>query len=185
MTKVAGILIGILAVGMILIGSLLLTVLGYYNTAVQMETTITAQYEQNKNNYTKMFNSVKEAAQVPDMYIEGLKTVYDSAIRGRYGADGAKAMFTWIKEQNPQVDNTLFVKLQTMIEANRNDFEANQKTLIDKKQIYEVYYKQMPRGFVLQLLGFPKIDMNKFGIVTGDATEKAFDTKRADPISLR
>lgn len=176
---------GVLLVGAVLVVSMALTVLGYYNNAVQMETTITAQYDQNKNNYTKMFNSFKESAQVPDMYIEGLKTVYDAAIQGRYGKDGAKAMFTWIQEQNPQVDSKLYTKIQTLIEANRNDFEANQKTLIDKKQIYEVYYKQMPRGFFLQLMGFPKIDMAKFGIVTGDATEKAFDTKKADPISLK
>jgi len=160
-------------------------VLGYYNTAVQMETTITAQYDQNKNNYTKMFNSFKETAQVPDMYIDGLKKVYDSAIQGRYGKDGAKAMFTWIQEQNPQVDSKLYTKIQTLIEANRNDFEANQKTLIDKKQIYQVYYKQMPRGFVLGVLGFPKIDMEKYGIVTSVETEKAFDDKKAGPIQLR
>jgi hypothetical protein len=177
--------IGVAGVLGVIVLTVVLTILGYYNTAVQMETTITAQYDQNKNNYTKMFNSLKEVAQVPDMYIDGLKKVYDSAIQGRYGKDGAKAMFTWIQEQNPQVDAKVYTKIQSLIEANRNDFEANQKTLIDKKQIYEVYYKQMPRGFVLAILGFPKIDMNKYGIVTSADTESAFETKQAGPISLK
>lgn len=177
--------IGVLGVMGVVVLTLVLTVLGYYNTAVQMETTITAQYDQNKNNYTKMFNSFKETAQVPDMYIDGLKKVYDSAIQGRYGKDGAKAMFTWIQEQNPQVDSKVYTKIQSLIEANRNDFESNQKTLIDKKQIYQVYYKQMPRGFVLGLMGFPKIDMEKYGIVTSSDTEEAFTTKQAGPISLK
>jgi hypothetical protein len=185
MGKVLGISIGVLAVLSVCVFVFVLTVLGYYNTAVQMETTITAQYDQNKNNYTKMFNSFKEVAQVPDLYIDGLKKVYDSVIQGRYGKDGAKAMFTWIQEQNPQVDSKIYIKIQSLIEANRNDFEANQKTLIDKKQIYEVYYKQMPRGFVLGLFGFPRIDMTKYSIVTSADTEQAFETKQAGPISLK
>jgi hypothetical protein len=185
MNKFLAIGVGVVSVIGVLVLTLVLTVLGYYNTAVQMETTITAQYDQNKNNYTKMFNSFKETAQVPDMYIDGLKKVYDSAIQGRYGKDGAKAMFTWIQEQNPQVDAKVYTKIQTLIEANRNDFEANQKTLIDKKQIYQVYYKQMPRGFVLGVFGFPKIDMDKYGIVTSSDTESAFESKQAGPISLK
>ncbi len=174
----------LLFVGLFVVGALM-TVLGWYNTAIQMETTITAQYDQDRNNYAKMFNSLKEAAQVPEMYIDGLKQVYDSALKGRYGKDGSKAVFQWIKEVNPHVDSSLYTKLQSMIEANRNAFEANQKSLIDKRQVYEIFLKQMPRGFVLQLMGFPKIDLNKYTIVTSEETEKAFDTKKAGPISLK
>jgi hypothetical protein len=177
--------IGVLAfVGIMVLASVGILV-GTYNSAVQMEVSITAQYDQNKNNYAKMFNSLKESVQVPDMYIDGLKKVYDSALQGRYGKDGAKAMFTWIQEQNPQVDAKVYTKLQTLIEANRNDFEANQKTLIDKRQIYQVYLQQQPRGFILKAMGFPGIDMNKYNVVTSDETENAFETKKAGPISLK
>jgi hypothetical protein len=185
MSKVMMGFIGVIAVLGVLFVSALGIVLTSYNTAVQMETSIVAQYDQNRNNYAKMFNSLKEVAQVPDLYIEGLKTVYDSAIQGRYGKDGAKAMFTWIQEQNPQVDSHLYVKIQSLIEANRNDFESNQKSLIDKKQIYAVYLKQMPRGFILSVMGFPKIDLNHFAIVTSEDTETAFESKKAGPISLK
>lgn len=177
--------IGVLAVMAVLVFTVIGMLLGWYNTAIQMETTITAQYDQNRNNYAKMFNSLKEAAQVPEMYIDGLKQVYDAALRGRYGKEGSKAMFQWIKEHNPNVDSSLYTKLQSMIEANRNSFEANQKSLIDKRQVYEVYLKQMPRGFVLGVMGFPKIDLNKFNIVTSAETEQAFETKQAGPIKLK
>jgi hypothetical protein len=176
---------GVVVVALVMLATLAGVVVGYYNTAVQMETTVTAQYDQNQNNYAKMFNSLKESAQVPDMYIDGLKKVYDSAIQGRYGSHGAEAVFSWIQEQNPNVDSAVFTKLQTLIEANRNDFEANQKSLIDKKRIYVAYSKQFPQNIVLSAFGFPRIDLEKYGIVTSQETQDAFTTKKAGPISLK
>lgn len=177
--------LGALAVVAVLVFSIVGSLMSMYNSAVQMEQSLVAQYDQNRNNYAKMFNSLKEAAQVPDMYMQGLKDLYDSIMHGRYGSDGSKAMFNWIKEHNPEVDSSLYVKLQSMIEANRNDFESNQKSLIDKRQIYQVYLKTVPQSFVLSVMGFPKIDLSKYDIVTSEETEKAFDTKKAGPISLR
>ena len=169
----------------VVFGSLItLEILSYYNEAVQLETLIKAQYDQNKNNYTKMFNSFVESSQIPKMYIDGLKEVYDSALKGRYGKDGSKAIFNWIREQNPQVDSKVYTKIQTLIEVNRNEFESNQKSLVDKKQIYEAYLRQQPRGMFLSILGFPKIDLNTFAIVTSDQTEKVFEEKKAGPIIL-
>lgn len=184
MSKGLVVFLGVIVLSLSLLAFVVMGALGLYNGAIQMEQTLTAQYDQNRNNYSKMFNSLREAAQVPEMYIDGLKKVYDSVMVNRYGKDGSKAMFNWIKEHNPNVDSSLYTKLQSMIEANRNEFESNQKSLIDKKQIYQVYLKTMPQSFVLGFLGFPKIDLDKYSIVTSDETEAAFDTKKAGPISL-
>lgn len=161
------------------------SIFGVNNQCASFEQQIQAQYKQNQNNYDNYFKSIKEMAQVPDMYTDKFKSVYDGIMKGRYGAEGSKAMFQMITESNPNFDSTLFTNIQEKIEAGRLDFEANQKTLLDKKQVYQTYLNIMPDGFFAKFMGYPKIDLSKFDIVTSDETQKAFDTKESEPIQIQ
>lgn len=167
--------------GFYIIGALI----SFNNNAVQMESGIKAQYDQNQNNYDNYWKKLKEAAQVPEMYTEEMKKVWDSVMTGRYGNEGSKAMFNWIKEQNPQIDSSLFKKIQDIIESGRNSFEADQKMLIDKRRGYENYRGVFPNSLIAGLLGFPKINLNEYRIVTSEETENVFKTKKSEPIKIR
>lgn len=161
------------------------SVIGTNNDLVAQEASIRAQYKQNQNNYDNMWKKFKEVASVPQMYTEDLKKVYDSAIQNRYGPKGSQAMFQWLKEHNPQFDSSMYQKIQVVVEAGRNSFEANQKMLLDKKRTYETKIGQFPTNVVAGFLGFPKIDLDEYDIVTSGTTQKAFETKQADEIQLR
>jgi len=160
------------------------SVIGVNNDCVRMEAGIKAQYKQNQNNYDNMWKKFKEATQVNSMYTDDLKKVYDSAIQGRY-AKSSNVMMNWIKEHNPNFDASMYKNLQVMIESGRNTFESNQKMLLDKKRLYETSFQSFPNVFVARVLGFPKIDLDKYDIVTSEQTVDAFETKKAKEIKLR
>jgi len=160
------------------------SVIGTNNECVRMEASIVAQYSQNQNNYDNMFKKFMEATQVATMYTNDLKKVYDSAIQGRYAKSG-NVMMNFIKEHNPSFDASMYKNLQVMIESGRNTFESNQKMLLDKKMVYEIQIKSFPTVFVARVLGFPKIDLAKYDIVTSGQTQEAFETKKAKAIKLR
>ena len=43
---------------------------------------------------------------------DDMKEVIETALTARYGQDGSKATWQWIKEQNPSVDPSLYKKLR-------------------------------------------------------------------------
>lgn len=182
-----GLAIGLGAAALVLVVAISIIgwVVGFNNSCVTQENGIKAQYDQNQNKYDNFMKTVREVAQIPEMYADDLKKVFTAAIQGRYGAGGSKAVWGWIQEHNPTVDSSIYKKVQDVIEAGRLAFEADQKMLIDKKRVYENTLQVWPASMLAGMMGFPRIDMTKFGIVTSDETQLAFETKKAAPIQLR
>jgi hypothetical protein len=178
---VTGIVVGLLVIAAIGVVS----VVGIYNTCVGHEASIKAQYTENQNNYDKLFKTVAETAQVPTAYAKDLESLYTSTTKTRYGQGGSKAVFQFIKEHNPTLDSSLYKQVQQVIESGRIDFEAKQASLIDRKRVYEsTVLNTAVTGGVAKVLGFPRIELAKFDIVTSATTDTAFSTKKAEPFKL-
>lgn len=178
---VAGVGVGILTLGIIGV----LSVVGIYNTCVRHEADIKAQYSENQNNYDKLFKTVAETAQVPTAYAKDLKDLYTSTTQTRYGQGGSKAVFQFIKEHNPTLDAGLYKQVQQVIESGRIDFESKQASLIDRKRVYESQVLGTAvTGSIAKVLGFPRIDLTKFDIVTSDHTSATFESKKSEPFNL-
>lgn len=178
------VVLGVLTV-MVLTGVIALTsLMGIYNNCVSLEQTLEAQYKQNQNSYDKMYKTLVEMAGVKDSYAQDFKNIYDGLMKGRYGNDGSNQLFKMITESNPTLDSSVYKQLQQAIESNRGSFSADQKTLLDKKQVYQSFLNQVPGGLIAKFMGFPKIDLAKIDIVTSDKTDKAFETKKDEPMNL-
>jgi hypothetical protein len=179
----------LLAVAGVFVSAALILGLGYLsfsNQANGFETDIKAKYADNKNVYDNGWKKVKEVAQVPDLQVAALQKVYETAMTGRYGDDGSRAVVQFITEQNPNLDQQTFVKIQQDIEAFRNEFKANQTQLVSQKQAYERFLRATTSGrFYNMLGGYPRIDLDKFDIVTSERTEEDFKSKKSEPISLK
>lgn len=160
-------------------------VFSWYGTTVSLRNGVETQYRQNQNNYSNYFSTLRELAQVPEMYTDDLKKVWDGVIKGRYGADGSKAIVQVMHEAGVNVDSSMYTSIQQAIRSGRAAFEADQKMLLDKRN---TFINRVETGLGLALsgfFGFSRDNIKDWDIVTNVETEEAFKTKKAAPIQLR
>jgi len=177
-------------IGAIAVGFVAVAVIGSYVSAAnqgnRLEVAISAKYQDNENVYASGSQKIVEIAQVPAMYVEDITKVTTAAIGGRYGADGSKAVFQMLREQNPQLDSSMYKKIQQVIESFRDEFKNSQTALLDQCRNYETLRGNVWSGFWLNLAGYPKKDITKMcTIVTTDKARQTFETKRDTGITLR
>lgn len=167
------------------VGTGVVSYVSAYNTANRMERSIVATDENNRNILAQYGNRIAEAAQVPAMQRDDLTAVVTAALEGRYGEDGSRAVFQFIQEQNPQIDSTVYVQLQRMIEAGRIEFAAAQTKLVDQKRVYETSLGSLWQGTWMSVAGYPRIDLDEYQIVSTARADAAFETGIEEPMQLR
>lgn len=156
------------------------------NYGNSMEQQLKAVQIDNKNKLAQYGQKVMEVVQVPDMYKKDLVEVTTAAIQGRYGADGSKAAFQMLREQNPTLDASMYKQIQQVIEAGRNDFQAGQTRQIDVRRQYETALGTVWTGMWMKFAGYPKVNLADFDIVSTDRADTAFKNKKEDaPLKLR
>ena len=168
--------------GIMLLGSYISS----YNFGNKMDNQIEAQYQQMENVLSQYSQRIQEMVQVPTMYKDDLKEVVSASMQGRYGKDGSKAVFQFIKEHNIAFDSSLYKSIMQNIEAGRKDFEFEQKKLIDLTAQYKIASGSFYNGFWLRMAGFPKIDLSKYKPISNTYAAETFATGvEKAPIKLR
>lgn len=136
--------------------SIIMYAVSIRNDFVRLENAIHANYEDSKNLHSNYVLKIKEMAQVPKMATAQLTTIVREAIQGRYGDDGSQAVFQFIQEQNPTVDQQLYTNIQKEISGGRTDF-ANRITIVnDSKRVAHNMLDDTVGGVLLELMGMPR-----------------------------
>lgn len=156
-----------------------------FNYGNEAERTIEAEYENLQNVLGQYSLKIKEAAQIPSLQTEDLATLFTGALDARYGSDGSQAGFQWLKEQNPNLDQSTYVQIQRMIEAGRNKFENHQTKFLDTKRQYETNLGYLWKGMWLRVAGYPTINLDEYEIVTSQHAREAFETGVDEGLQLR
>ncbi len=187
-SSTSGLTVALVAVlGVILLFGLygVTSFVGAFNHGNTSEKTLQAALDHNKNVLSQYTTKIAEMAQVPAMQRNDLQKVIQSAFEGRYGENGSQAVFQAIKENYPgQLDNKLYERLQSTMEAGRNDFQAAQDQLIDRKRQYETELGSFPGGLWLHMAGYPKINLADIKVISNTHTEKAYDSGIDDGVQL-
>lgn len=187
--KISGVLLilgGLVVMALAVAGILFASYVSANNYGARTEANLRAAQDDSRNVLAQAGQKIREAAQVPALYAEDVERVTTAAIEGRYGAEGSQAAFQWLQEQNPQLDASVYTKVQQVIESSRLDFENAQRRQLDVRRQYEAELGSFWRGMWLNVAGYPKVNLDTFAIVSTDTADEAFRTKReAGPIDLR
>ena len=181
------VLIGLGVVLVIILGFVGLTAatyVQYHDQAVQYESKLDADWKSSKLSLSNYTTKVQEIAQVPAMYKKDLQDVVEATFNGRYGNDGSKAVFQFIKEQNMPLDPTMYQKIQQVMESGRNEFKTSQDAVVDTKRSYENQLKKVWSGFWMKLAGYPKVDLDKYKIVVVGGIDEKFESGQDEVIKL-
>jgi len=179
---VSGIILGFfLIVGIVALSSYI----SWANYGNRQEQALDAQYQDNQNILAQYTTKITEMVQVPEMYRDDLEKIIKDTFSGRYGADGSKAIVQFIKEQNLNLDPSMYKEIQTQIIAGRDKFENSQSILLDERRSYKTQLGNVWSGFWLRLAGYPKVDLAKFDPVINEHTEKAFASKKDEGLQLK
>lgn len=160
--------------------------IGATNYGARIEAQLNAELDNNQNVLAQGQQKVMETAQVPGMMRDDFAKVAKDAISGRYGAEGSKATMQWLQEQNPNLDSKVYIKLQQVIEAYRDEFKNSQTKMIDVRRQYDAELGTFWRGMWLRIAGFPKLDLTKFKPIITDRVETTYKNgKESMPLQLR
>lgn len=118
--------------------------ISYNNTAERIRTDVEAQYKKIEADYEKMSRIILQQAGIVHKYSKDFKDIYKGMMTGRYGKDGSKAMWQWIKEQNPQIDSTIYQKLMVTVESQRTTLSRKQEQVASMVAEYNKMLRVAP-----------------------------------------
>jgi len=152
----------------------------YGNREADLRTQVEASQQANQVVYDRVWKTLQQQAGVTDRYQESFRAIYKDIMDAR-NPDGQAKLLKFVQESNPNFDSNLFKTLMTSIEANRRDFEREQKTLIDIHREHTVMFRQFPSSVYLSVLGRKQISIQ---LVTSTRTDEAFKSGKDDDVDL-
>lgn len=177
---------GILGLCALVGGIAVMAYIGAANKGNTMENSIDQLRQNSASNLSNLTMAITEQAQVPEMAKNDLKEIIEAQMSGRYGADGSKAVFQFLKEQNLQVDQRMYLNIQATMAGGRKEFEITQNRLMSQCASYKNELGNVWSGFWMRLAGYPKADLKTVcRAVTDSKTDAAFETGQQTKISLK
>jgi hypothetical protein len=131
--------------------------------------------------FDRTWKVVQQQAQVTSQYKDDFREVYADIMERSDGTEGSNRLLAFIQRVNPQFDSSLYGQLMSSIEANRRDFEREQKMLIDIDREHDQMFDVFPSNIILGMFNREKTDIQ---VVTSTKTQETFENGVEDDVSL-
>ena len=138
MSNTAIVILCILAIVIIIIAMYF----SYNNKEIALRNESEAQRGKIETVRDRMFQIIREQANVSSEYRDAFNEIYPKIIEGRY-KDGGQLM-KWIQEANPTFDISLYQTLSNSIEVQRTAFTSTQNRMLDIINQRVTLIEQMP-----------------------------------------
>lgn len=166
-------------------GALVMMYIDAANYGNATEVTLEQSWSDLQNVHGQYTLKVQEVAAVPETYKNDLKEVMVGVMQSRMGQDGSKALFQFFKEHNINIDSAMYIKIQQIIEAGRNQIEVHTRRVLDVKGTYQERLGRIPDKFFLAFAGYPKVDLAKYKPIVSNHTKETFETGVDKAVKLR
>ena len=147
------------------------------NREVKLKEKYGAQKKVCESNYDKMWKTIKQIASVSEEYKESFSDMYKNMMEGRYKE---ATLMKWVHEDNPDFSTSLYEDLNVAIEANRAQFDNEQKKLTAINEQHRVLRQTKPAKWFIND-DVVEIDHR---IITSTKTAKVFESGKDDDIEL-
>lgn len=152
------------------------------NQEKDLRNSFVAVMSSNKVDYDTMWKVISQTAQVPKQYSEDFKNSYKEILSAPSGSDASTvrnlfAVATGMKA--PQLDPSLYRKVQDVIESERNKFSNAQKMALAIKKEHDDLRTKFPGSMFVG--GVSPLEVQ---LVTSTRTEEAFSTGKDDNVSV-
>lgn len=117
-----------LCIGVVLV-ILIAMYFSYNNKEIALRKESEAQLGKIETVRDRMFQIIREQANVSTEYREAFEKIYPEIIAGRY-REGGEVM-KWIQEANPEFDTSLYRTVQNSMDVQRTAFKSTQDRLLD------------------------------------------------------
>lgn len=138
MSTTAIVILSIIAVTVILI----VMYISYNNKEIALRKESEAQRGKIETVRDRMFQIIREQANISTEYRDAFNEIYPKIIEGRYKEGGG--LMKWIQEANPQFDTSLYQTVSNSIEVQRTAFTSAQNRMIDIINQRATLIEQMP-----------------------------------------
>lgn len=170
---------------LIIIVAPVVTLMNIKNTAVRFENQIVKLDKASEVSLSNHTNTILEMVQIPKMQTDHLVRLAKEALSARYGEDGSKALFQFIKENTAAPSEKLYLDLQATIAGGRRDFKLSQEVKLENCTQYDTWRETWPTSMGVSFFDLPSKKVEgRCEIITDDTTRNSFETKRTAPIQL-
>lgn len=125
-----------------------LTYFSYNNKEIELRKSIDAQRGKIETVRDRMFQIVREQANVSTEYRKAFEKIYPEIIAGRYKEGGQLMKF--IQEANPSFDTSLYQQVSNSIEVQRTAFTSTQNHMLDLINQRETLIESYPGTWLIK-----------------------------------
>jgi hypothetical protein len=151
--------------------------MNYNNQDANLRADVLDQQRKIEARFDTMWKTIAQAAEIKESYKNDFKEIWTDLIRGRY-ENGAGQVMAWIKEQNPQMDSTIYTKLMTLVESERHGFEREQGKLSQLAAAHQKLFTTRPSMWFLS--GKPV----EITIISSEKTKAIVESGKEDDIEI-
>jgi hypothetical protein len=177
MTKI---ILALLMAMFVFVGAIGLYGVGVYNRYTDLELSYEKQTAKLETFHDKMWKTIKSQAKVTDKAKDAFKEIYVGIMEGRY-SKGDGTLMKWIKEDNPNFDQTMYTKLMTTIEAQRTGFFNEQDIMQGIVREANSIVRKMPSSLVCAIMGLKEL---KFEPISSSVSKEVMKTRVDDDLHL-